>query len=145
MMRDDRIAVIKHKKLGVWIYPGGHLEENEVPTDTAVREALEEIGCNTEIIDTVPGKAIKIGDVTKLPQPLAMLYEHVRYKDEPHMHFDMIYLAKAKGKPVSIAESESKEIRWVAEADVDGLDTYPSVKDVLHKAFSLYDGLNMVG
>jgi len=39
--RDRKILMIKHKKLGVWLPPGGHIDENELPCDAVVREIAE--------------------------------------------------------------------------------------------------------
>jgi 8-oxo-dGTP pyrophosphatase MutT (NUDIX family) len=36
--------MLKHKKLGKWLPPGGHIEPNELPDDAACREVLEETG-----------------------------------------------------------------------------------------------------
>ena len=33
-----------HRKLGLWLPPGGHIEANELPDEAAVREVLEESG-----------------------------------------------------------------------------------------------------
>ena len=30
-----KILMIKHKKLGVWLPPGGHIDENELPCKAA--------------------------------------------------------------------------------------------------------------
>ena len=32
------IPMIKHKKLGVWLPPGGHINENELPCEAVVRD-----------------------------------------------------------------------------------------------------------
>lgn len=34
----------KHRKLGCWLPPGGHLEDNEEPQDAVMREVREETG-----------------------------------------------------------------------------------------------------
>ena len=33
----DEVLLIKHKKLGVWLPPGGHIEAGEFPYEAAVR------------------------------------------------------------------------------------------------------------
>jgi 8-oxo-dGTP pyrophosphatase MutT (NUDIX family) len=33
-----------HRKLGMWLPPGGHIERDELPDDAAVREVFEETG-----------------------------------------------------------------------------------------------------
>ena len=38
-----------HKKLDVWLYPGGHVEDTETPDEALVREVKEETGLDIEI------------------------------------------------------------------------------------------------
>ncbi|KKL46412.1 hypothetical protein LCGC14_2345830, partial [marine sediment metagenome] len=37
IINDEKILLIHHKKMNVWLPPGGHVEENEIPSDTAIR------------------------------------------------------------------------------------------------------------
>ena len=38
---------------GVWEFPGGKIEENETPSQAAVRETREELGIDIEIIEPI--------------------------------------------------------------------------------------------
>jgi 8-oxo-dGTP pyrophosphatase MutT (NUDIX family) len=44
LIHDGKILLVKHKKLGFWLNPGGHLEPNELPHQAAEREFFEETG-----------------------------------------------------------------------------------------------------
>ena len=39
-----------HRKLSMWLPPGGHIEQGELPDDAAVREVLEETGLEVELV-----------------------------------------------------------------------------------------------
>jgi 8-oxo-dGTP pyrophosphatase MutT (NUDIX family) len=39
-----------HRKLAMWLPPGGHVERDEIPDDAAVREVFEETGLNVELV-----------------------------------------------------------------------------------------------
>lgn len=139
VIKDGKVLLLKHKKLGVWLYPGGHVDADEIPTETAVRETLEETGYEIELLKNIKGKLMESAIANQLAQPLLILYEYVPYKDkEPHMHFDIVYLGRVKGKRQEPHEGESKEIRWFSEKEIDGLDTYENAKFALHKAFDAY-------
>src|SRR4051794_32841209 len=38
------IVLPLHKRMGLWLQPGGHLDPGESPADAALREAVEETG-----------------------------------------------------------------------------------------------------
>lgn len=40
---NQKILLVKHKKAGLWLPPGGHIEINEHPKVTVERECLEEL------------------------------------------------------------------------------------------------------
>ena len=50
IVHNEKVLLVYHKKLDVWLYPGGHVEENENPDETLVREVKEETGLEVEII-----------------------------------------------------------------------------------------------
>ena len=87
-----------HKKHGKWLPPGGHLEENETPPETAKREVLEETGLEIAFIqqenlwyDDWNGHSIH--------RPFSCLLEQIPARgDEPaHEHIDFIFVAKPTG------------------------------------------------
>jgi 8-oxo-dGTP pyrophosphatase MutT (NUDIX family) len=51
---DDKILLIYHKKFDKYIQPGGHIEGDEEPYQTAIREVFEETGVTIEINDRSP-------------------------------------------------------------------------------------------
>src|SRR5258708_915119 len=44
LLIDGKVLLVKHKKLGIWLNPGGHIEPNELPHLAAEREYFEETG-----------------------------------------------------------------------------------------------------
>ncbi|AIL13560.1 NUDIX hydrolase [Candidatus Paracaedimonas acanthamoebae] len=50
----NKILLTVHKKSGLWLPPGGHVELNEDPRETVRRECLEELGCTAEFWRTEP-------------------------------------------------------------------------------------------
>ena len=39
-----QVLLILHRKLGLWLPPGGHIEKDETPEEALHREVLEETG-----------------------------------------------------------------------------------------------------
>jgi 8-oxo-dGTP pyrophosphatase MutT (NUDIX family) len=51
LIHDQKILLIKHKKLGIWLAPGGHIEADELPHQAAEREVWEETGIKVRAQD----------------------------------------------------------------------------------------------
>ncbi len=123
----DEVLLIKHKKLGVWLPPGGHIEAGEFPYEAAVREAKEETGLDIELLGS---RAFNYSgdEAATLIKPFATIYENVPYKAEKHIHFDMVYLATPKSGEVSLNRDESDEIGWFNSDAVKGMNTFENVR-----------------
>ena len=135
IIKEGKTLLLMHRKLGKWLYPGGHIDENEVPTQAAVREAKEETGFKVRLISKSILKLRKKHSTEK-PAPLCTLYENVYYKTGRHTHFDLIYLAEPVGRQGRLAKGESEQLRWVSIKEIDGLDTYENVKETLKYALN---------
>ena len=132
--RRGEVLMIKHKKLGVWLPPGGHVDENELPCDAALREIFEETGVVAQVISVGPG--IGVGQEThckELPQPLVILLEDIE-KTWLHNHIDLVYLCKAEGDALVHNAHETDDIGWFLPEAVMGLDTFENVRKVVAAA-----------
>ncbi len=140
LSRDGRrTLLIKHKKLGIWVYPGGHIEKGETPLECAIREAKEEAGVDFKVI-SASGITIRSRVASSLPMPLIVMSEDVPYKTGHHTHFDMIYLGiakRAKFKP----NSESTDCRWFSREAAMRLKTFANVRRIIGYGFERYNEL----
>lgn len=50
----DKILLVDHKKAGLWLPAGGHVEINEHPKNTVERELMEELGVPPDFISNDP-------------------------------------------------------------------------------------------
>ncbi len=138
VVRGKKALLIKHKKLGKWLYPGGHVDDGETPVEAALRETAEETGFNVALVSNGEIPLELASDQSEImPAPLCTVYENVLYSSGRHMHSDLIYLASPKGRRGRIADGESQDMLWISPKDIDSLDTYDNVKSVLRYAFSV--------
>jgi 8-oxo-dGTP pyrophosphatase MutT (NUDIX family) len=87
-----------HKKLHLWLQPGGHIEENEEPWDAAQREVLEETGL----------RATAEGGASARP---GVVFHVDVHPAGAHTHLDLRYLLFAAGTPAP-PPGESPLVRW---------------------------------
>src|SRR4051812_31455560 len=48
------IVLLRHRRLGIWVQPGGHVDPGEAPWEGARREAIEETGLAVRPLDVEP-------------------------------------------------------------------------------------------
>jgi 8-oxo-dGTP pyrophosphatase MutT (NUDIX family) len=105
------ILLHRHKRLHMWLQPGGHLDPGETPWDAARREGEEETGLRLAWPDTAASR----GDPAGIP-PLAHLDVHPG--GGGHTHLDLRYRLVAGGAAVPAPPpGESQDVRWFALAD----------------------------
>lgn len=122
----DRVLLLRHKKLGRWLQPGGHADPGERSGEAvALREAVEETG----IFGLTPHAGA--------PRPLDVdVHEIPARGDEPaHLHLDLRYLLVAPdGAGLRRAVEESDALRWFSWDELGALDLDPGIVRALAKA-----------
>jgi len=90
------VILHRHKRLAMWLQPGGHIDPGETPWDAARREAWEETGLQVEF------------------GPLGTQLVHVDVHAGPrgHTHLDLRYLLLAGDEEPRPPEGESQDVRW---------------------------------
>ena len=126
----NQCLLMWHKRLQRWMPPGGHVDENETPEETAKRECKEETGMDVEIIgDNQPD--LFTGNPQEgrmLKKPIAMLLEEIpesKERSEPaHQHMDFLFIAKPldENQVLTLEKTEGSDMRWFSRSDIEKLD-----------------------
>lgn len=119
ILEENRVLLHLHKKLGKWLPPGGHLEENETPPECAIREAKEETGLRIALIQD-ERLWITNWNAASFERPFLCLLENIPpYKDQPaHQHIDFIYLGRPIGGSLAPETNASCGLRWFTLEEV---------------------------
>jgi 8-oxo-dGTP pyrophosphatase MutT (NUDIX family) len=103
-----RVLLMHHRKLGLWLQPGGHADGDPDLARVALREAQEETG----VIDLhVEGEIFDL-DRHGIPG---------RANEAEHWHYDVRYVVRAGSDERFTINEESRALAWrsVAEVAVD--------------------------
>ena len=90
------VVLLKHKRLGLWLQPGGHVDPGESPWEAALREAREETGLEVAFDGGSP----------------RLVHVDVHPGGRGHTHLDLRYLVDGGDADPTPPEGESQEIGW---------------------------------
>lgn len=117
----DKVLLRKHDKYNIWLGVGGHVELDEDPNETALREVKEEVGLDVMLVDTRNFKE-DTGDRKELIAPISL---HRHKISDTHEHVAMFYVATSKTDKV-IPEKEGAEWVWLSEEDLEKRNDIPA-------------------
>jgi 8-oxo-dGTP pyrophosphatase MutT (NUDIX family) len=138
VIEQSHILLVHHRRIGAWLPPGGHIEEHELPHETAVRETKEETGIDICLVgaDCIQPFPIDNENAFFLPTPLCIHAVKAHERKVDYYHIDLAYLCcpivsaddKGASLPKIIADKEVYEARWV---DLQNLSKLPLAKNVV--------------
>jgi 8-oxo-dGTP pyrophosphatase MutT (NUDIX family) len=96
------VVLLKHKRLGLWLQPGGHIDPGESPWEAALREAREETGLDVSFADVADDG---------IPR---LVHVDVHPGGRGHTHLDLRYMVDGGVAEPNPPEGESQEIAWFA-------------------------------
>lgn len=85
-----------HKRVGIWLQPGGHIDPGERPWKTAIRETGEETGV----------------EPSHPPSGPVLIHVDVMPAASDHVHYDLRYLTLAPPLTPKPPPGESPQVRW---------------------------------
>ncbi|TMK51323.1 MAG: NUDIX domain-containing protein [Actinobacteria bacterium] len=94
-----RLGLIEHPRLGRWMVPGGHVEDDECQATAALREVEEESGLTGVRLLEAPAPALPTGFPSthaRVPLPWWIIQQQVpadNHLPEGHVHVDHQYVA----------------------------------------------------
>ncbi len=124
-----RTLLLWHRKLQMWLPPGGHCEPNEDPVQAACREAEEESGLAVEVI--LPPGLLCLSDPGTplvLPPPAVILVQAIKAIGQPfHEHIDNVYFARPLVPYVDFDQPiPAGPHRWVTAEEMANVFALPS-------------------
>jgi len=140
LLRAGQVLLLESAKGIGFIYPGGHVD-NEDPATAAVREVREETGLEIELIYEPRFSHPRVREV---PLPFAIIDGEVTdRKIGAHRHVDSVYVARPVTATVTL-NHEATGYRWVPVAEVASLPVPAELPGLIAAAARYADGLQQV-
>jgi ADP-ribose pyrophosphatase YjhB (NUDIX family) len=117
VVHKDKVLLRLHDKYKIWLSVGGHVELDEDPNETALREVKEEVGLDVELYDTRLFSEEDDQNKQLIP-PLSMNRHPI---NSTHEHISLVYIATSKTDQV-IPEKETDQWKWLTEKEVKEMD-----------------------
>lgn len=128
----DRTLLVRHKAHGgLWMLPGGHVEQDEAAHEAALREIWEETGVRAAIAGQVTAD---LPGVQTLPSPWLTLETPApaRPGQRPHIHIDQLFIAVADSSLPLTATGDTgvERAHWWPVAELAGIGCRAEVPQV---------------
>jgi len=134
VVHGGRVLLHWHRKLEMWLPPGGHIERDELPDDASVREVFEETGVRVELVGEKRGD---IEDPVQLHRPAGVQLEDI---GPGHQHIDLIYFARPTGRTEIRDEFSEDRVGWYGPDDWLAMNVNVEVRGWCERALSALDG-----
>lgn len=111
IVHQRRVLLHYHRRLGKWLPPGGHVEDNELPDDAAVREVYEETGVRARLVGA---RGLPLEAPRQLVVPAGIQVEDIY---PGHQHIDLVYFGVPDPEHARAAEvdpllAERDRVAW---------------------------------
>jgi 8-oxo-dGTP pyrophosphatase MutT (NUDIX family) len=134
VVSEGATALHHHPRLEIRIPPGGHVDRDELPHETGLREVREETGLEPTLVDDT--ESVDAPDGRTLPTPRhTMLYDINVHDDGSvgHQHIDHVFFARVDGRAIDPAGTDEvgpEAWDWYDPADLRASDVDPDTVEI---------------
>lgn len=101
IVNDGATALHRHRRLGIRVPPGGHIDRDELPHEAGLREVTEETGLDATLVADIGDIDAPAGEA--LPEPRHMMLYDINIHEDGtvgHQHIDHIYFARVDSRDI---------------------------------------------
>jgi len=131
IVHKNKVLLRRHDKYKIWLGVGGHIELDEDPNQTAIREVKEEVGINIKLAN----KPTPYKYITKnYKELIAPRFLNRHRINKAHEHVTLVYFAATKSNKVATNSwDKSTEWKWFTLNELND-NAYGIKKDVIFYA-----------
>jgi ADP-ribose pyrophosphatase YjhB (NUDIX family) len=120
IVHQNKVLLHLHKKYGIILPIGGHIEENELPEEACIRETKEESGLNIRLYSPQNNvKLIDLNDKTKEKILISPMHTMLCEINPLHYHIDNVYFAYTDSFNLNPGKGETQSIFWASREDLN--------------------------
>jgi 8-oxo-dGTP pyrophosphatase MutT (NUDIX family) len=139
VVNDGATALHHHRRLGMRLPPGGHVDRDELPHEAGLREVREETGLEATLLGETPDFASETSRPIPRPRHL-MLADVNRYDGRVgHQHVDHVFYAAVPSREIDPDDGEEAPDAWAwyTPADLDAADVDEDVAALGREAIAV--------
>jgi len=134
IVKNEKVLLTFNKKINKFIPLGGHIDENELPCESVIREAKEESGYDIELIDLNKGLKHK-----NLKQNFDIQLDTIK---PDHYHINLSYIGIIVGGNQLKQSDEGTELKWFSPNEIsNSFDMFENTKEKALKAIEVVNKL----
>jgi 8-oxo-dGTP pyrophosphatase MutT (NUDIX family) len=110
-----RLVLLKHRKLGIWLPPGGRVEQGESLDRAAIREVFEETGLAIRLLN---GRYPVLFNGHPATIPVGL---QIETRPDGSNYIDFVYISEPIGGDRLVKNLESLELGWYKLDEISSL------------------------
>jgi 8-oxo-dGTP diphosphatase len=131
IIHDNKVLLVHHNKLNLWLPVGGHIDSNETPDNALMREVKEETNLDVELFDF---SQIPLTNAKNHALPFHTNLHSVG----DHGHYCLFYLCITKDSQKLKINHELKGAKWFSLKDLEQEKISDDIRFIAKEAFRRY-------